>query len=835
MKLRKAIKRIAALGAGATLVGATLMGAMAADLSGFAKDKSPFIAGGKFAGVLVVGDKAAAEDVIGVTDIATSLQFAATTGAGSADNVVVTVEGDAWKVGTSSKTLELSENPTTLGVETIRNITNSIGADELEALGDGEIDNDKGTSPYHQYFNFERSTNADTGYVQFVEDTDLDVTDLHLVIPSDSVIANYEVEFTTDFESDIGTRGTANLDDYEDESIQMIGQDFTIVQAGSSDDDAVKLTLMSGPIVATMNEGETKTFKINDKEYEVSVPIITDTGTIYVKLVINGEITNKLTEAQTEKLQDNTYIGIKDILPNEAGDVTLDQVEFYLGAEKVVLEDTNITTKAAGSKKLEVNGEQINDVAVHIVGTDDASTIKISTIFVNMTADEDFYVATGKKLSEIMDEPQALFTSNWDIEFQGLTASDTEEISVKSSGSREYDLNFMDGAGNSVKMPLVYAHNSTHLRLGDRNYNLTINESNVITKKDYLVLNDDAQDDGEENTYVLQYLGCDATTDDSPEIRFKDLGSGDSITKTLKTDNTTAIRLGGTDYKIFTWATANDQKIKVDLDGSGALGTNKVNINTKYGQAIALAQTGTIKGSSNRSNGLGTTMTLTFTTPDTNDFENANPNAITFAATTAATDELRGAFGGGLTLITPEDEEEVQYGYTSMGAKITFKEPSGSPDELIMDYPKTQRTPLVYFTAGVTKVTSAETSGEAVTIARIEVGATKLASEVSDVTAQNIIAVGGPCANSVAAEVKGNPADCTEGYEPGVGMIELLDNGDNVAMVVAGYSAADTRNAAQVIANAADYADDLVGTKVEVSKVGSTLTVAQPAAEEATE
>ena len=62
MKLRKAIKKIVALGT-TTLLGATMI-ASAADLSEY---PAPFISDGKFTGMLVVGDRAAAEDVIGVS------------------------------------------------------------------------------------------------------------------------------------------------------------------------------------------------------------------------------------------------------------------------------------------------------------------------------------------------------------------------------------------------------------------------------------------------------------------------------------------------------------------------------------------------------------------------------------------------------------------------------------------------------------------------------------------------------------------------------------------------------------------------------------------------
>ena len=51
MKVRKAIKKIAALGAGITMVGATILGAMAADLSAY---PAPFVQNGQFNALIIV-------------------------------------------------------------------------------------------------------------------------------------------------------------------------------------------------------------------------------------------------------------------------------------------------------------------------------------------------------------------------------------------------------------------------------------------------------------------------------------------------------------------------------------------------------------------------------------------------------------------------------------------------------------------------------------------------------------------------------------------------------------------------------------------------------------
>jgi len=205
MKLRKAVKKIIALGTGATMIGATLgAGAFAADLSDYPE---PFVKDGKFSGLLVVGDKAAAEDVVGVSDIAISLQFAATKKSGASKSTA-SVEGDVWRVGTSSKKLEMAENvDTIIDGENLRNITTSIDEQELSGLADGEITTEKGRAGYNQYLNFGnliKSNTKGSGYVQFLENDD-DVAADFFYVRSSEEIARYSLEFKQSLKSDVET------------------------------------------------------------------------------------------------------------------------------------------------------------------------------------------------------------------------------------------------------------------------------------------------------------------------------------------------------------------------------------------------------------------------------------------------------------------------------------------------------------------------------------------------------------------------------------------------------------------------------------------------------
>ena len=80
-----------------------------------------------------------------------------------------------------------------------------------------------------------------------------------------------------------------------------------------------------------------------------------------------------------------------------------------------------------------------------------------------------------------------------------------------------------------------------------------------------------------------------------------------------------------------------------------------------------------------------------------------------------------------------------------------------------------------------------------------------LASEIEDVTKENLIVVGGPCANSVAAQLLNFPLPCYEGTPPNAALIQLFTFGEFRSLLVAGDSALDTRRGSRVIANYADY------------------------------
>ena len=90
-----------------------------------------------------------------------------------------------------------------------------------------------------------------------------------------------------------------------------------------------------------------------------------------------------------------------------------------------------------------------------------------------------------------------------------------------------------------------------------------------------------------------------------------------------------------------------------------------------------------------------------------------------------------------------------------------------------------------------------------------------LDKDVEDIYAQNMVVVGGPCVNSVAAKLMMYPTNCLEGFEVGKGKIKLYEHPNGrVALFLAGMTAFDTRMATSAIANYQDL--DLSGNELEV-------------------
>ncbi len=844
MEIKRYAKRLFALGTGALMLGATAMGAMAADLKDY---PAFFVKDGSFNGYLVVGENAKPIDNLAMTDIAAAMKYKK-----AAETTTTTVEGDAWLVGTSAKKLEMSNSDSSAGAiigEQLYDIATFIGKDELKALAGGTYSTGEGTYNYNQYLYFDVGNLAANEIVKFAEDDDDKVSDFFFV-QSGKNMTRYLLEFTSPAQSDVtdsagsaSTTGTY-LDDFENTKLNFLGKEYTIVMArrsGSTAENSVKLVLMSGSTKDSLLEGEEKTYTVEGKEYKVK---LTYTDASYAKFIINGETTDKMQVGETKKLSDGKEIGVSEVLyQGYAGGVH--SATFFLGAGKLELKDDNVEINTSDYSVVMSGSEDVDGASVIIIGTDNNATFKINSIQIDMLAQDDYFVPPGSKLSDIIaavgDEKEVLFTNNWDIQYNGLSTEKTHDIELNSNTDRKYKLVWYDGDGKKVNMPLVYAATSAQIQLSEDSTDKFVHfgpENTSIQKNDYFVITGGTPTSGTAKSYLLQYKGSDKSTASNAKIKFKSVGSGETLEYSIATTAPRAtIKMGGYSFRVdnIQATTASDFNISVDLDGDGTVNESiLVPIVDEYGAMIQISpQAGLAVGdlADNTTWTPGATFNSTnisISTPYSSDYDDQLPANLTLEIGATTTNEVTlDQFYVNNSYVTnpllnPSGEENLYYGYTSMGGKLKYYTPSGQPPELTYSYPENQRLPQVYVTSGA--ITSSSTSEGTWTAVAI-VDATKLDSEIADYKAQNLIVVGGPCVNAVAASLLDNPAECASGFTAGVGLVKLFENEDKVAMLVAGYSGEDTRAAGKFVAN---KWKDLTGKEVNIETAsGSITTVAK--------
>jgi len=633
---------------------------------------------------------------------------------------ITAIEGEAWQVGTAINTLELSENLITgTNRESIALLMSELPEDFIDKdelpnlLKENTASNSKGDELYTQRLYFEDVT---TGYVQYLENFD-DITADFLYFQTGKQIARYELEFTTPLKSDVddstGTQTPTGmfLTDFELVNLEILGKNYTILEAKRlpPPGNNIQLFLMGGAVQDTLLVGETKTYTIDGVDWEVALDFVNETS---ARFSVNGESTSNMQEGDIFRLSSGKRIGVSQIVFQDfAGGVH--SAEFFLGAQRLELLDSDITDTASSSI-LGVNEEFIEGANVIIEGTDDDVLFTINKIIVDMTAQDDYYIPANSKLSENpdLDEPELLFTRGWDIAYEGLSSEPTNQINIKASGSDDYELEFTDGLGNIAIIPLAHTPPEGGIKFGDNDDDLIVQENKSIQRDDYFIVTDEFSNiDGKRQSFALRYRGADRSSADNPFIKFDDLGTGSRLegSVVIGSEATTKahgaesketvfeigrINFGGLSIIIYNYTThtSNDFEILVDMDFSGGIGNNLIGINTQYGASIS------IRNDTNPND-----IIIRIDTPDANDFDNLVPNFLEFNITNSS-----GEVSLSLTadqqhnFITPEGDDFNQFAYTSYGAFVRRSAPTNAPQEVFIEYPQNQRVPLVFVIVGET-------------------------------------------------------------------------------------------------------------------------------------
>ncbi len=302
-------------------------------------------------------------------------------------------------------------------------------------------------------------------------------------------------------------------------------------------------------------------------------------------------------------------------------------------------------------------------------------------------------------------------------------------------------------------------------------------------------------------TYQLpgKYLVSDYTT-----------GAAISVTAALNGEQGTGSSFGNVNYTYTVQSNSGANNTAL-LDGI-RVGSNFCNFNSTMGPAILVMEEKTLADS----NGHGVCIPLT--TEGTNTVMPAIGNPVFTDGT------------GSLVSLASDTYTSQQV--TTFGTLV--ERDSTDNNGVTVKYPDEQMyADIVFAEVGATVTPGSSGGGDVTELGSVTVRDT----EYSQVQAKNVIVVGGSCINSAAATLLGGGycgASFTEqtGVESGQYLIQSFDNPDaagKVALLIAGYEAADTTNAIKYLTT--EMPDTTVGKKYK----GSTATSATEVVESESE
>jgi len=840
MNVKKAIKNVVSLGMGVTMVGSTIMGAMAATISDY---PAPFTEGGEFSALMVIGAASKPMDMIGVTDIATSLQFA--TKKSVSENTVVTLGGESALLSSGSDRIYLLDELSLGGVTTLTE-------DELPTiLADGTFEDDSGSETDY-------TQSIDVGSVANNPEFDFgksgsDLDDPALIIDLGTNSAKPMYSYVVEFDSAIDF---TDATDVQGEKIEMFGKEYTI---GTDSTNGDGIQLLGGSMDVSMAWGETKMVTFEGEEYELTLEGISDDNPDTATLTVDGESAD-ITQGNTKRISGLdvyadtvSYYGLE----SDPGRAT-----FSLGSNEIWL-DHGEEVKLGSSK------DSIDNTAVTLTGTAISAVTAIQVDVAAQDSDYDHLEVGDYYEDPVFGAIKVTFSdvqNGPDLSERDDASTSRRKIEVEEATTSALQVTLTDNNNNQATLPFAYdtdTTNNNNLYLADEDgYTIAIVEgTDISTDESYVILNHGG--DYVAFGQVKTIENADCTTMD---LTIKDVFTGEDVvnwdnqavdtTKTFsyksKTFTVTCADGGAVSIADATATTLNvfpyvelysgyDQRVAwvEDVDITGMTANVTVQLPTgsvTYNEATNNVTADSVEydtAAAAKSILVGTVYyVFDGTVDDVLDIgldatQDATPGEETQAALLIVEEEDASNSDAKEAIIINVDDDgtdnkaqveapwfsdtevssafdNTDYtGYIDAFGSYALLNVGGDQDVVSVTVPKEQMYANVYISELAASSTTTST-GLSEPVA-IDAGAVKFDTDIADYTAQNLIVVGGPCVNTIASTLMGNPANCAEGFEDGKAMIKLFnhDNG-KVALLVAGYSATDTTAACHWLHNYAE-------------------------------
>jgi len=776
-KMKFNFRKIGSVMASVAMLGSTVGIAAAAAYPG------AFTSGGADGVAIVTGTNAGASDFVAATEIGSNLNAAL------ASNTLtggVPVGGDSVALEKSSTKFHLGKGVKDIITTAITDSSPGTGLPTL--LADGTFTDDD-----FDEFDYTQKIELANFTLTMFEDNDYkeDEPVLGSKIANGAAVLDYILEFTDQPEwGDLTTT-----------EIPLMGKKFYVL---SSSNTTQTLTLLDSAKTTTLSEGESTTLNIDGKSYDVSIAFI---GTSTVKLNVNGQVTNSLAEADTQKVANGAYVGIKDISVQDYAGGTKN-VEFSIGSGKLSL---------VNNTDVQLNDESITDLKSVFTTTFD-STPNLQKINISWKAEDDLFIADDSQIA--MPGFGAVKLS-----YTGLTSPTEESLKVKASSDTAIQLQNFPLKDGVEDIDIIYGNATNYVGIGkDENNQLATTNDSVLTfnsnvhdqfvaswsdgndAESYLMRATNFKVESGVNKTTFQYKKGGAWTDARTDGKDGDVVTIGNMEFTINQVNKTAKEVNFTAGTNVAWNTIYSKE--------GAKFTLPWN-NTGGATGNSLLSLATTAGALNTSiNGDGgakpTTFLLQFVEEDKDEsialggsanftlgFNSASTPEVAVTAIAYSSDLNDGPTASGTSTEILSTDVFRNFVYSELATEILWNKPSGGQNWIEAKYHGGE-TYGNFFISSQETVFSGGSSGTTLSVKD---------SETDKITGKNLIVVGGSCVNTVAASLLGSSSplcgsDFTSitGVSNGEYLIETFArSGGKIATLVAGYEAADTTNAASAL------------------------------------
>jgi hypothetical protein len=831
--------------------------------------------------LFVIGANAATSDVAGAIDVAVNMAANAKT------TSTVTVPGAQVGI-TGGVSMATSSNPLVMW-NNMSSSKQTLTANDLPTVLASEtyVDANSISTPYSQYLGFP-TTNG-----QVVYDTPNGGTSpsLGMRFTGGATVYNYTLAFTKQLSEASSTAGSVT--NMVNTQLSMLGKTWTITAATVNAVKDLALTMLSGKNSQTVTTDAPATYDVDGTPYTVElVAVGTISGAAAATVTVTKEggasETLQILSGGTKTLSDGTLIGVTSIfVTTKTG--AIDSATVFIGADKLELEDTDMTDGAA-YPGIKINGETLTDVAVSMSGNSTgtsttAGTTTLNSIALSWTPSLEQFVTAGNSLTDPA-------SGGFKIFFGGISpaiddTANRETITVTPSGTAA-TLGFKTSSGSSLSQNFVRATAASTVELADAGgYALHLLEGEAVGQNQYMVLGQNSLAGVGQNPFghIIRVLSLQTSAASTSQLQ--DVASGTTITIT---GGNTTLYLDGQQYQVcvpttsaayFVWGTGATCTGGVDVgsdtyDVYPAIQTSKgawvsimnpVNItglttgttytlnlptgtldvvpNATVGTGQGAQTVGTaiynvtgvadgtwvqVRATDNSANAAWTTPSLLVVEGlDENQARNAVAVRIGGDTPTVRTLIAAAPSFTSTTTATPGVSGTTQNKYVdAFGTYVTYD--STAPGTFSMSYPSSQAQAVVG--VGTSPAPSGGSAGGSVTtetVLPITADVVKLDSEVasSDKSGKDLVLVGGPCINSLVAELADAgtfPYSCADWPGSDFGRVQLVSDAfanGYTALVIAGTRAADTDLAARIVQTGMPGATDAQKARDSIEVTGS--------------